>query len=373
MIVNFFGDFVAKSPNIISIDQKINEILNNAQYNVINFEAPVRSLGNVAYKSGPSISQSVDSPEWLKRNHFNLISLANNHIFDYGLEGFRKTVKKFVNIPCIGSGMWNEAYKPIILEDENIKLAVFSMTELQFGVLHDKWSQSNTVGCAWINHHSVNDIIKNIKQHVDYVIMVSHAGLEDVDIPLPEWRDRYRYLIDCGCDAIIGGHTHVAQGYELYKERPIFYSLGNFCFEKIFKINQDLWNIGECVSLEFKKDRSLKFIVYGTLYEGNCLKLINPETWKKMLQCLNDKLCDNVYMQNVDKICLGKRNDYKQLFSMSGFIHADKNLIKNILRYVLGKCNKLHLLNNIRCESHRWCISRIIENEMRDERKNKKK
>lgn len=62
--------------------------------------------------------------------------------------------------------------------------------------------------------------------------MIAHAGLEDEDIPLPEWRERYRELIDVGCDVIIGGHTHMVQGCEIFKEKLICYSLGNFVFER---------------------------------------------------------------------------------------------------------------------------------------------
>ena len=54
---------------------------------------------------------------------------------------------------------------------------------MQFGILRDK---SDKYGCAWINHPSVNQIVKDAKKKYDYVIIIAHAGLEGVDYPLPE-------------------------------------------------------------------------------------------------------------------------------------------------------------------------------------------
>jgi poly-gamma-glutamate capsule biosynthesis protein CapA/YwtB (metallophosphatase superfamily) len=90
-------------------------------------------------------------------------------------------------------------------------------------MLYYEWSQPfDSIGCSWINHHRFNSIIKEAKTKVDYLIAITHAGLEMVDLPLPEWRDIYREMINMGCDAIVGGHPHVPQGYEIYNGKPIF-------------------------------------------------------------------------------------------------------------------------------------------------------
>lgn len=67
-------------------------------------------------------------------------------------------------------------------------------------------------GYVWINHPLVNKRVIDIKSKVDILIMIVHAGAEDVPLPLPEWRSRYKKLCDLGADVIIRHHPHVPQG-----------------------------------------------------------------------------------------------------------------------------------------------------------------
>ena len=249
----FCGDLVRQNMFPVDFCYDFKKLLNAADYNIVNYEAPIKEgKATPAPKSGPSLSQSIYSAIWLIESGFNVLSLANNHMMDYGTSGLRVTLKNIEkSFQYVGAGYWEEAYQPLILEKNDIKVAIFSMTELQFGVLQDA-ERKDMQGCAWINHPSVNNLVRETKRQVDYVIIIAHAGLEGEDIPLPEWRERYRELIDNGCDVIIGGHTHTPQGYEIYRGKPIFYSLGNFCFESN-SVRNPKWNIGECVSLYIDK------------------------------------------------------------------------------------------------------------------------
>ena len=82
MKINFFGDFVIQN-QLPTIGSRLYELISSSEYNVVNFEAPIHTKSQMAHKSGPCISQNVDSPKWLIDEGFNLISLANNHIFDF--------------------------------------------------------------------------------------------------------------------------------------------------------------------------------------------------------------------------------------------------------------------------------------------------
>src|SRR5690606_3657601 len=117
------------------------------------------------------------------------------------------------------------------IEINGIKIGFFAGTSCDFSALKDKWTDKDKVGCSWINQIQVNNIIRTAKEQCDHLIILSHGGIEFMDVPLPEWRDRYRELIDLGADAVIGTHPHVPQGIEIYNKKPIFYSLGNFYFD----------------------------------------------------------------------------------------------------------------------------------------------
>lgn len=358
--INIFGDFVVKSISNLTLLPHLRKIIASSDYNVINFEAPVQSSSPPCLKSGPSVLQDVCSPNWLSQNDFNVFSLANNHIMDFGEKAARETEATLGHERCVGIGVGKEAFKPLLLEKNGIKVAILALAELQFGMVHDSFTQANDYGCAWINHPCVNRLVRETKKNVDFLIIVAHAGLEGVDVPLPEWRERYRELIDEGCDAVIGGHTHTAQGYEIYHGKPIFYSLGNFCFQDNLT-GEESWNIGECVSLKLSKNAQIEFDIYGTqLVDSNKLMLVDEKKWKSKIEYLNKLLETPNYITHVNDICKKALTDYDVLFSMGGYIHIDKYIVKSLLRWLLGRCKDVHVLNNIQCESHRWTIARAL-------------
>ena len=69
---------------------------------------------------------------------------------------------------------------------------------------------------------------------------------------------------------------------------------------------------------------------------------------------------DSKYLAYVESACMKWMDSYNMLFSMGGYIHPDKKLIKSIVRWLLGRCRSVHALNNLQCESHRWTISRAM-------------
>lgn len=367
MILNFVGDVVINDALNIELSLNLKKLLKCGDYNVVNFEAPVKTENQKkVHKSGPSLSQDENAPHWLIKSGFNVISLANNHIFDYGDSGYLSTINSFKDNHFIGAGTWDEAYSPLIIEQDGLKVAVFSMGEQQFGFFFDKKAKGQKFGCAWINYNSVNDIITNTKKNVDYIIIIVHAGLECVDVPLPEWRARYRALIDLGCDVVIGGHTHTVQGFEIYKNKHIMYSLGNFCFTENLE-NNSKWNIGEFVKLNINKE-SIDVKTYGTEFLNNRIELLDDLRWNKLCLRLNNMLIEDYYDQYVREICLSHLNAYASLCSWGGYIHPSKINAKMLFKLFLSKItpykikfDDVHMLNNLQCETHRWCFERGLK------------
>lgn len=98
--------------------------------------------------------------------------------------------------------------------------------------------------------------IREEKACVDYVVIVFHGGNETNPLPSPDTKERYRLICDMGADAVIACHTHCPQGYEMYGEKPIVYSMGNFVF---FTTNRKLaannpWFYGYLTMLNVEKD-----------------------------------------------------------------------------------------------------------------------
>ena len=360
--VNFFGDFVAKDCLPCNVSKELKDVLEAASINVVNFEAPVHTNSSQSHKSGPSLSQDKQGTDWLERQGFNMITLANNHMMDYGEIGLIETMQSFSHSTILGAGSWENAYKPAIIEINGIKIGFLALTHCEFGTLTDKYDTREFVqnGTAWINHPCVDSIIVETKKNVDYLIVLPHAGLEGVEQPLPEWRDRYRSFIDLGADAVIASHPHIIQGYEEYKSHPIFYSLGNFFFPwSIMKA--DSWQKSLCVTLCITKEK-LSFEYHYLKFKDSSIEMDSfssaQEYMGRIMDTLNDK---HKYTCFIDEVCLQSLSSYDLVFYRSGmapwFTFKDVfNLKKIVGRFLKG--DFIHALNSIRCETHRYALLR---------------
>lgn len=220
----FCGDFVANHPQSIKIDSEVQRIFDKCDVKACNFEAPIVSNDSPIKKSGPSLCQSEQSPCFLEKLGFNAIQLSNNHLFDFGKEGYETTKKSFQSSLLIGAGVKDEAYQIKSIKVGELQIGLMSLTHYEFGTLGFD-STEKDYGCAWINHPLVNKKIIENRDKFDYLFILPHAGIEEIDAPLPEWRQRYKEFIDLGADGVIASHPHVPQGWEIYKDKPIFFGM----------------------------------------------------------------------------------------------------------------------------------------------------
>lgn len=161
---------------------------------------------------------------------FDVVTLANNHIFDYGVEGLQNTLQILdsLHIGHCGAGMdLEQASQPAILKKNGFRVAVFgySMTYPS-----EFWATNSTGGTCYPDINTLTLNISRWDSLVDVVIVNFHWGSELWHFPKQYQKDFAHLAIDAGADLIIGHHPHVLQGVEIYKNRLIAYSLGNFSF-----------------------------------------------------------------------------------------------------------------------------------------------
>lgn len=361
----FCGDFVSEYPEKIEIADDFKILLDNCDVNCLNFEAPLPIGNPIAIKGTAVLPQSLESPVWCEKQGFNLISLANNHMGDYGQEALKATMKAFKSATLVGAGSWEEAFAVKVMKIKDLKVGFLSLAQCEFGILNDNWVDSDALGCAWVNHQKVNTIIKEAKKTVDILIVMSHAGVEFFDFPLPEWRDRYKEFIDCGADAIIGGHPHVPQGWEIYKEKPIFYSLGNFYFE--YKIDKPHWNNGLVVILDIDENKKISFEVVNTLKSNYTIEIDRSKSTLEHNHSICEVLSnENLYIKEINKKCKQLWKNYEGALLIG--LNAEKTelSLKNIAKFFIRsfkrrKAEPRTILNMIRCESHRFVMTRAIK------------
>lgn len=364
--ISFWGDCKINNVAEVSIESYVGSVLESCDVNVINFEAPVKNCGVRHLKSGPVNHQDERVPEWLVKSHFNMISLANNHIMDYGVEGYKATIDSFKEVTVVGAGNWDEAYQMKVLSIKNKKIGFISLTHCEFGTLTDITDKENYIGAAWICHPQIPFNIISHKKKVDFLIILTHAGVENIDTPLPEWREVYRSFIDLGADIVVGTHPHVPQGWEIYNGKSIFYSLGNFCFQKKSNLKGEFWNDSLGVILNIKEDLSYSFEVKNVCFNNNSIHFSNDERIIMHTEYISSLMeNEELYIARLNEHVLNLFGSYRNLFHSSGYFQVEYNLdfIKNVIKAFVKKKRfpPTHLINNIRCESHRWTILRAIK------------
>jgi hypothetical protein len=363
----FAGDILFRSPvEGYFVETSLREILRKYEILSCNFEAPVCEHQAVPIaKAGPHERQLVDASNYVKEAGFNLINLANNHIYDFGDNALETTLLAFNGCLTIGAGMnFDAAYELKVLTVNNIKIGFLGFCEAEFGFLAN--SQSRRGGYAWVNHPSVNKIVQAGKEKVDFLIIQIHAGPEEVDIPIPEWRSRYRELIQLGADAVIGHHPHVPQGWEEFKNCPIFYSLGNFYFESDSK--HPYWNKGYLASLSLKLNHPIEYHVIPIERKGTKVGICQDEEFRYHLDKLCHLLDSSEYITYANKQALLLWNErYKKYYINALNGTYPNNFFRAFLRACLMPLKPkrqmerhLLLLHNIRIESHRWTTERAL-------------
>lgn len=225
-------------------------LFKSADVRVGNLECVVATVGSVE-PDKPNTFRVPPSTLKYVRKHFDAVGLANNHSGDFGPKAFTQMVGllKREGLGYYGGGLnLSEAHTPWVVERKGVRIAFLGYNEFQprnFEADHDR------AGIAWSEDEQVvSDIAAARTQwRADVVIPIMHWGWEEAKAN-PRQRALARRMIDAGADAVIGGHPHQVQDTDVYKGKPIFYSLGNFVFEGFTdKVN----NIGWALRMEVSK------------------------------------------------------------------------------------------------------------------------
>lgn len=209
-----------------SLSEPLRKQITQAGIATINLEAPNHTDAVPPLKSGPRLETDHATPYVLRSMGFDHVSLANNHIMDYGAKALEQTQSSCQDAGLAMCGAGQNAYAPYLTEIGGMSIALFSFCEQEFGVI-----SPNKPGVAWIGNPKALDCVTRFAQSHDVVIVMAHGGVENVPFPPPGRQRQLRAFIDAGAAMVIGHHPHVPQGWERYRGGIIFYSLGNFLFD----------------------------------------------------------------------------------------------------------------------------------------------
>jgi poly-gamma-glutamate capsule biosynthesis protein CapA/YwtB (metallophosphatase superfamily) len=350
-------------------EEKYSEIFNDflplvreSDIAITNLESALTTESKFISKTGPAIKSSPKTINALKYAGFNLLTLANNHIMDFGVKGLADTLDLCLanEIDFVGAGMdLKEASSILYKQIKGIKLAFINIAE-------NEWSttQGDAPGANPLNPISNFYSIKEARKKADFVIIIVHGGHEGYQLPSPRMKETYRFFIDAGADVVINHHTHCLSGYEMYHNKPIFYSLGNFIFDWHGKKDEH-WFWGYSVKLFFTKvNFTFDIIPFVQNKDRIGLRQLNHTEkviFEKQIIDLNNTIQDDEKLQAEFERFFNKIiRSYQAYLEPHSFkvIHALQ--CRKYIPSMISKRKRLLWLNLIRCESHRDIILKLL-------------
>ncbi|MFH1988212.1 MAG: CapA family protein [Pseudomonadota bacterium] len=205
--------------------------LKAADYRIANLETSVaRSGRRLADK--PYTFRAHPRTLRILQGRFDAVTLANNHVGDYGHQALLETMQRLdhAGIAHFGAGQnLVEAHKPLWIERQGLKIAILGYNEFAPRAFE---AGADTPGTAWSeDDHVISDIRAAKAAGADLIIPFMHWGWEYEPAASPRLQSFARRMIDEGASMVVGSHPHVTQGADVYQGKPIIYSLGNFVFD----------------------------------------------------------------------------------------------------------------------------------------------
>lgn len=211
-------------------DRDLARLISGADAALCNLEHPVTRSGTPYRDKEYRFRGTNESLRAIRAAGFDLLSLANNHIMDYGPQGLADTIRlcRENRLVCAGAGPdLHAACRAGIVTRNGMRygLLAYSLT-----LPEDFWATRDRPGTAHPDIASMELDIRAVRPVVDVLIVSFHWGEELANEPRPYQLGFARYAAKIGADVVIGHHPHVVQPVEIYQGKPIVYSLGNYSF-----------------------------------------------------------------------------------------------------------------------------------------------
>lgn len=211
----------------------VRPFLEPAHLAFVNLESPLSDKGTRATWKEYTFRSRAALIDGLISAGIDMVSLANNHTVDYGHAALLDTIARLdkAGVAHAGAGAdRSEAEAPAILISPAGTVAFLAVTAIIPGGFAATDKQPG-VFATWPNWDRVLSSISSAAERVDYVVVSIHWGVEYTPHANGDQRRMAHQMVDAGADLILGHHPHVLQGLELYKDRLIAYSLGDFVFD----------------------------------------------------------------------------------------------------------------------------------------------
>jgi len=266
-------------------------LFQSADLSILNLETAVSTRGERTKRQEVSFRSHPDTLQGLVNAGVNMVSLANNHVLDYGPDAFLDTIKYLDEhgIKHLGAGRSLDEASAILYQSINgIDLAFIAATSI---FISDNWKATeNNMGIFPLRetyYELLFSRIREAEENSDYVILLLHWGEEHRYFPETHQEELARKLIDNGADIIIGTHSHSLHGIEYYNDGIIFYSTGNFMF-LVYNENARKSAVFE---LTLSKNEIVSSRIYPIYIQGGRANLnqVNSPRYLDVINIMNER------------------------------------------------------------------------------------
>jgi poly-gamma-glutamate capsule biosynthesis protein CapA/YwtB (metallophosphatase superfamily) len=232
MLSRSVGEYMARTDDWYWPFHHIGSATQDPELMFGNLETTISDRGTqggcgFCFRSDPRVAVS------LARAGFDVLSIANNHIWDYGEVAFSDTLQYLAaeDISAVGGGRnLEEARGPVIHEVQGVRIAYLASTDI---LPASAGATAERPGANIYDVERMASDIREARRQADIVVVSFHTG-EEYQPANDHQRSLYHSLIDVGADIVVGHHPHVVQEIEQYNGGWIAYSLGNFIFDQNF-------------------------------------------------------------------------------------------------------------------------------------------
>lgn len=335
-------------------DDQLRNLLSLSSYNIFNLETPLCDTHTPIDKCGPCLCASSKSVNGYKALNIDLLTLANNHILDQGMQGLKSTMDLLntnsIDYVGVGNDLQNAAI-PKIVDVEGKRIGIYACSEHEFSV-----AGKNRMGANVFDPLVSFDHVNSLKDKCDYVIVLFHGGKEHFRYPSPNLQRICHKFVENGASIVVCQHSHCIGCMEEFLGKTIVYGQGNFLFDGS---DSEFWKTGLLICIEDGFQ-----IKYVPIVKNNQsvrvadeveARAILDDFYKRSNEITSDEFVERNYAE------FASRNYYECLLRISSLKYSFAMKVLNkltkgkFIRFLIdNKYNRKKLLvlkNTIECEA----------------------
>ena len=278
--------------------------------NFVNLECAVTDSVNEIKKFGPCLKTCRETTDVLKNIGVTVCGLSNNHIFDFGVEGVKDTIKALNESGLDYTGFgdnYEDSRKNYVVTKNGEKVCLIAVCEHEYS-----YAIEDRMGSRPFDEFETMDDIREAKKECDRVIVLYHGGKELCRYPSPRLVKACRSMIKNGADVVLCQHTHCIGCYENFEGGHILYGQGNFHFIYPEFGHGDIWN--ECLAVKYDtKTNEIEFIPVIANTKG--IELAKGERKQQILTDFEKRcqtICDGSWINGWREFCDSVKDMYSR-------------------------------------------------------------